>query len=114
MVGIVVATEDNICEGVNISRSCTPATDLSLPAVTNISLLEVSLQSNILDDIEDDKEFLYWLTGATLSGLLFVIVGSLCLWAAARVVFNLYNPAGQAFDCLLTTEPSHIIVNLYR
>ena len=81
-----MATQGNICQGQRIGVGCIPVED-ELSADVNLTAIEANLPL-VVEDIRDSQKYLFWLTGATVSGLLFVFVGSFCIWIAAQVVYR--------------------------
>ena len=80
-----MATQGNICQGQRIGVGCIPVEDDELSADVNLTAIEANLPL-VVEDIRDSQHYLFWLTGATVSGLLFVFIGSFCVWIATRVL----------------------------
>ncbi len=86
-VGIVVATQDNLCQDQRLGQNCIPAED-RLMLDENMT----NLEEELIGERVRKENYFYWLAGASLSGLiLFCVGGSLCVWFATRVVFKLQH-----------------------
>ena len=87
VVGIIAATQGNICRGESIGVGCIPVEDDELSADVNLTAIEADLPL-VVEDIRDSQHYLLWLTGATGCGLLSVFIGSFCVWIATQVVYR--------------------------
>ncbi len=85
IAGIVVAMQDNICNGEIIEDSC----KLDVDGILHMNKTTVDMMgvNEAVDNIMNSENYLYWLLGATGCGLIFSMGGSSCVWTAAQVLF---------------------------
>jgi hypothetical protein len=79
VVGIVRASDANVCIDNPNSTDCVPASTIITSNNDTVPL------SNISDDGDPD-EYLFWMAGATFCGLIFAVMATLSLWALEDAV----------------------------
>ncbi len=85
----MIATQDNVCQNdQRVGEGCIPVEE-NLAADVNLTVLDMGI-AVVVDDLDSSDEYLYWLIGATVSGIiLFCFGGSFCVWAAAQVLLRI-------------------------
>ena len=102
VVGIIAATQGNICRGESIGFGCIPVEDDELSADVNLTAIEADLP--LVEDIRNREHYLLWMTAATGCGLLFVFIGSFCVWIATRVLFGANQRSNEGKGCKVVSR----------